>query len=90
MMVHSLVVPLPHLFQLRPYCIQVRLRQVPRFDAGAVAVFEKPEQFPHLFDGKTEVAAALDERQPLQVGLAVVAVAMGGAFCLGQQPKPPR
>ncbi|HEX7648633.1 MAG TPA: hypothetical protein VF450_14595, partial [Noviherbaspirillum sp.] len=34
MMVHSLVVPLPHLFQLRPYCIQVRLRQVPRFDAG--------------------------------------------------------
>ncbi len=52
---------LAHLFQLGAHLVQMHLRQVAHFLAGAVAIFEQFDQVLDLPDRKAEIAAALDE-----------------------------
>src|SRR5919106_4954214 len=50
---------------------QMALRQIPRFQAGALPVLDQRGERSHLLDREAEVAAAADEGEPSDVLLAV-------------------
>lgn len=63
------------LVQLGPDRRQMALRQIPRFQAGALPVLDQRGERSHLLDREAEVAAAAYEGEPPDVLLAVAPLA---------------
>src|SRR5207342_3001151 len=74
-----------HLEDLRAEFVCMRLRELLHFRAGAILVAPQRQEALDLLHGEAQIARALDEAQPVQVGLGVQAIAGEGAPGLRDQ-----
>jgi len=59
------------------------LRQIAHLGTWPRAIVKQVRKVAHLLDRETKIAAALDERESIQIDSAVVPVPILGAFRLG-------